>query len=136
MTPAPLPIPEFMGLGEKLQQAIELTTARVSKMPPGRMRAKASRTLTQANKLFAQLSQMAQMTAGFTGFLSKAIGVSVDDLFRLTGKPKIARGVAYVGVEAVNKMVGDMLDSLHAINVEIDKEVKHGEKDNSNQQSA
>lgn len=122
----PLPVAELRELGEKLQQSIVLTRMRVENMPASRAKAKAVRSLEHANKLFVHVSQVVQAATGLTGFLVKALGVSVEDMFAYTGKPKLARGVAYAGVAAANDAVKQAIDELAAANAALDKEVKNG----------
>lgn len=123
-TPAPLPTSELQDLGEKLQQAIVLTRVRVTPMPASRVKARATRTLEHADRLFRHLTLVVQSANSLTSFLTKAMGVTVDDIFAYTGKPKIARGVAYAGVSAANDAVRNVLIELAAVNAAIDKEVK------------
>lgn len=124
--PAPLPSAELKALGEKLQQAIVLTKMRVEGLKPSRVQAKASRIMTSAEKLFVHVAQVVHATQGLAGFLEKTLGVTVDDLFSMTGKDRLARGTAYAGMAAVNELVKRQIDELAAVNAAIDEEVKHG----------
>jgi hypothetical protein len=127
MLPSPLPTPELRDLGVKLQQAVVLTRIRAEQLPACRVKARATRVVENADKMFTHLSAVAQATSAFAGFLGRAMGISIDDLFMYTGKPKIARGVAYAGVSAVNEAVKDTINELAAVNAAIDKEVsRHG----------
>lgn len=125
-TPAPLPTAELADLGEKLQQAIVLTRMRLEPMPASRVKARGGRVIDHATRLFWHVSRLAQASAAMAGFLEKAMNVTVEDLFAYTGKPKIARGVAYAGVSAANDAVRNCLNELAAVNAAIDKEVKNG----------
>lgn len=125
-TPAPLPVDELRDLGVKLQQSIVLTRMRANQLKLSRTRARALRVVDSADKLFGHLSQVSMAAQGLTGFLQKAMGVSVDELFNATGSPRAARGVAFAGVAAANDAVKRQLDELAAVNVAIDKEVKNG----------
>jgi hypothetical protein len=122
------PVAELTELGEKLQQAIVLTRIRVDHLPPSRVRARAARTVEHANKLFMHVSQVVQATTALKGFMHKTLGVTVDDIFNMTGNARIAKGATNVGVFAVNETVRRSIDELAAINAAIDEEVKHGEK--------
>jgi hypothetical protein len=127
---SPLPVPELAASGEMLQQAIVLTRMRVEGLPDCRIKARGRRIVEQSNKLFMHVSAVAQTTAGLTGFLGRAMGVTIDDLFEYTGKAQFARGITYAGIEAVNGAVRRAIDDLNAVNVAIDKEVaKNGKKD-------
>jgi hypothetical protein len=126
--PAPLPTAELADLGEKLQQAIVLTRVRVAPMQASRVKARATRVLEHADRLFRHMTLVVQSSNSLTSFLTKAMGVTVDDIFAYTGRPKIARGVAYAGVSAANDAVRNVLIELAAINAAIDKEVKNGDK--------
>ena len=123
---SPLPTSELKDLGEKLQQAIVLTRMRIEPMAASRVKARATRVLEHADKLFRHLTQVVMATNSLAGFLTKAMGVTVDDLFAYTGHPKIARGAAFAGVSAANDAVRQAIDELAAVNAAIDREVKHG----------
>jgi hypothetical protein len=124
-TPAPLPTAELADLGEKLQQAIVLTRIRITPLPTSRVKARATRVLEHADRLFRHMTLMVQASNSLTSFLTKAVGVTIDDMFAYTGRPKIARGVAYAGISAANDAVRNVLIELAAINAAIDKEVKN-----------
>lgn len=128
VSPSPMPVSELKDLGEKLQQGIVLTRIRVSNLPSSRARAKAKRTLDAAERLFVHVSQTVHATASLAGFIEKAFGVTVGDIFSMTGHERIARGAAYTGIVAVNAAVKKAIDELAAVNAAIDEEVKHGEK--------
>lgn len=127
-TPAPLPTFELQELGEKLQQAIALTRMRVASLPATRVKARASMTMAHADRLFRHLTLVVQSANSLTSFLTEAMGVTVEDMFAYTGRPKIARGVAFAGVSAANDAVRNVLNELAAVNAAIDKEVKHDRK--------
>lgn len=126
VTPAPLPVDELLDLGAKLQQSIALTHTRARALKPSRTRARTMRALGDAEQLFGHLSRVSMATQGLTGFLQKAMGVSVDELFAATGSPRAARGMAFAGVAAASDAVRRSLSELAAVNAAIDKEVKHG----------
>lgn len=123
---APLPVDELRDLGVKLQQSIVLTRARVNALEPSRTRARAQRTIENADKLFGHLATVSMAAQGLAGFLKQAMGVNVDELFAVTGSPRAARGIAFAGVHAANAVVKDSLNELAAVNAALDKEVKHG----------
>jgi len=123
--PAPLPTDELKSLGEKLQQAIVLTRMRVEQLPASRLKAKGGRIVNNAAQLFGHVSHAAMAAQGLAGFLEKACGVTVDDLFAFTRNEKVARGVSYAGVLAVNDTVKKAIDELAGLNAEIDRSVKH-----------
>ena len=125
-SPAPLPTSELQELGEKLQQAIVLTRMRVAPLPATRVKARAVRVLEHADRLFMHLTLVVQSANSLTSFLTKAMGVTVDDIFAYTGRPKIARGVAFAGVSAANDAVRNVLNELAAVNAALNEEVKHG----------
>jgi hypothetical protein len=122
--PAPLPTDELASLGEKLQQSMVLTRMRLAPMHASRVKARGERVVSHATQLFLHVSRLVQASTAMAGFLEKALGVTVEDLCAFTGKPKIARGVAYAGVSALNDAVGNCLNELAVINAAIDKEVK------------
>ena len=126
MKAAPLPVPELAASGEMLQQAIVLTRMRVEQLPECRVKVRGRRLVEQSNKLFMHVSAVAQSTASLTGFLGRAMGITIDDIFEYTGKAQFARGITYAGIQAVNDAVRRAIDDLNAVNVAIDKEVKHG----------
>lgn len=126
MTPVTLPVSELADLGEKLQQSIVLTRLRVEKLPSSRTRARSKRTLDSAEKLFVHVSQTVHATAGLAGFVEKAFGLTVGDLFAATGNERLARGAAYTGMVAVISAVKKAIDELAAVNAAIDKEVTNG----------
>jgi hypothetical protein len=130
-SPAPLPTAELADLGERLQQAIVLTRVRVTPLSESRVKARAVRVLERADRLFRHMTLMVQASNSLTSFLTKAMGVTVEDMFAYTGRPKIARGVAYAGVSAANDAVRNVLIEL-AVNAAIDKEVKNGKKSTEN----
>ena len=128
MQPAPLPVAELASLGEKLQQAIVLTRMRLANSINGRLKARGARVVREADKLFTHLSQVVSTAQGLSGFLSKAMGLGIDDLFAYTGRPRAARGLAYAGVVAANEAVKNALNELAAVNAALDKEVKRDNK--------
>lgn len=128
--PAPLPVTELAASGEMLQQAIVLTRMRVEQLPECRIKVRGRRLVEQSNKLFMHVSAVAQSTASLTGFLGRAMGITIDDIFEYTGKAQFARGITYAGIQAVNDAVRRAIDDLNAVNVAIDKEVsKNAKKD-------
>lgn len=122
-----LPTPDLMELGEKLQQAIVLTRVRVVPLPASRLKTRATRSLANADDLFRHMTLIVQAANSMTSFLTKAMGVTVDDMFTYTGHPKTARSLAFAGVSAASDAVRNVLIELAAVNAAIDKEVKHGD---------
>lgn len=122
-----LPANDLRSLGEKLQQSIVLTRLRIAPLVSSRARAKASCVLDSAEKLFIHVSQLVQAISRMQNFISKAFDVSLDDIFSLSGNPKLAKGAVYAGTLAINELVKRSIDELAAVNAALDKEaMKNG----------
>jgi len=122
-----VPVQDLRALGEKLQQSIVLTRIRLAQLPATRTKTKAVRALTSADVLFVHVSQLVQAVSGMRLFMDKAFGIALDDLFALSGHPKMAKGAVYAGTAAINEMVKRTIDELAAVNAALDKEaMKNG----------
>lgn len=122
---APFPVDELKGNGEKLQQAILLTRMRQAGIGGMRLKARASRILGNADRLFGNLSYTVSTATRALDFMGKATGHDIADVFALMGSEKLARGVVYAGMELINNEVSRMIDELAALNVAINNEVKN-----------
>lgn len=120
-----LPIDDLKNSGVALQQAIVLTRMRVNGLKSSRLKARGSRIVQHADELFMRVSEAAQVSARLSGFMQKAFGVTIDDLFGLAPDERLARGAAYTGMAALDRVVRKTIDELNSLNREID-EVKHG----------
>lgn len=131
----PILTDELLRLGEKLQQSIALTKIRLNDVRSKRLQARCFRVVWQAEQLFSSIAKMAQASSAVTEFMHKVMNVSIDDLFFYTGKPKIARSIAYAGIATASDLVRSAINELDAINLALDKEVKHGDQEKDNQKS-
>lgn len=121
-----IPTDELRQAGEKLQQSIVLTRMRAANFKPGRIKARAERVVNSADDLFRNTSDMVQAATRMTGFMEKALGISVADIFALVPNERAARGVTYTGMSLVIGSVNKAIDELAAINRDMDGEVKNG----------
>lgn len=123
-----LPVDELRDIGEKLQQSIELTTARIDKLPPCRLKTKGEKILARASHLFMNVSNAVDSATKLTTFLQNAFGIQIADLFERTGYRQTAHGIAYTGISLVLRSAKTSLNELAAINSELDlKEARENE---------
>lgn len=124
-----LPTPELRDAGEKLQQSIRLLQLRLVKYPATRIKMRALKVLGHAEKLFMQTSHVVMMTTSLTSFLEKAAGLTVDELFMMTGSERLARSATYASMAALNDAIRRTIDELATVNAALDdEEVKHGKQ--------
>jgi len=123
------PIDDLTVLGQKLQQAIVLTKARLPFIKGDRLKRKARFSLDQAQDMFITLSGTVQTVDRMTRFLEQGFGLSVDDLFELAENDEHAARIStHSAMVLVNNGIKLVLNDLAEVNAAIDKEVGHGER--------
>jgi len=118
-----IPAHDLRILGEKLQQSIQLTRARIPFIKYPRARLKAIRALDRAEYMFNTLSTTAQTIDRMKTFLENGFGLNINKLFALAGRGEYAsRVTTYSAMTLVNTGIERTLDELAAINAALDKE--------------
>lgn len=120
-----LPVDELKRLGEKLQQSIVLTRIRAGAQKSSRIKARAERVVRSTDELYRHVSDIVATSTRLTGFMQKALGITVDDIFGMTGHERAARGAAYTGMALVIRSVESAIDELARVNKDME-EVKNG----------
>ncbi len=115
------PVADLVQLGEKLQQAIQLTQQRVHGIKNPRLKFNAMRTLDRANYLFRVMSQTVQTTNQVTLFLDAGFNLNVKSIIALAGKhSEPLHGAIYSGMLLVNEGIHRVLLELSEVNNSID----------------
>lgn len=127
MKPETLPLDDLQRLGEKLQQALLITRARLHKVQRLRLKVQAQRVVDRSDSVFHNITVAVQLTQHTADLLRKAFGVTYDDLLELTGNHRAAHGLSYTGLTLLNKAIEKSIDDLAKVNAAIDKEQEHGE---------
>lgn len=120
------PVADLVNLGEKLQQAIQLTQQRVPGIKNPRLKFNSIRTLDRAHYLFRVMSQTVQMTSQIVSFLDAGFHLNVKSILALTGKyQEPLHGAVYSGMLLVNEGIHRVLLELSEVNNSIDVEVRN-----------
>ena len=117
------PTKDLRALGEKLQQAIQLTRARLPEAKLPRERLRVIKSLDHAEYMYTMISNTCQTVERMGGFLQRGFGLDMDALFALAGgNEKAARVSTYSAMVMVNQGISLALKDLSRVNEILDKE--------------
>jgi hypothetical protein len=124
-----VPAKDLRDLGEKLQQSIDLTGARLHQVKNPRLRLRAKHALDRANYMFGVMAQTVQTVDRVKTFLLNGFGLDVDQLLSMAGDhEQSVRASTYSAMLLMNEGIDRVLNELSSLNSAMDIEVQHDEK--------
>jgi hypothetical protein len=123
------PADDLRDLGEKLQQALILTKARLPYIEDDLLKRRAAHAVDRAHDMFHTMSTTVQTIERMKHFLEQGFGLDVDDIFAMTGKNEAAARVStHSAMVLVNQGISTVLADLTKVNAAIDREVAEHDK--------